>query len=286
MAEREGGKFGRGKSKVKFAVVLSILALCLVLCSVMLGKWRSGISNTESQRDDGKNPLVKAADDDGNEAYEEGDVALSIMSEDGKCKVFVKKDQRQKLYIHHVEEGRLDEIDVMPDLADAIMSLEWIDANQVAVWSHVNPSCGCLDIYDVNTLQKQEEKYCSKYAWSKGMDSLIYVEPVPHNPSAVGKEKILNLNDEFLYQTKKFVIIRSMDINDRGEIAIIVEKVNKNHDVQTAGIMILKKKGNKYQAIKKIKLKNGGCGEIEWIDHKTISYSTGEGGKKVKKLVG
>lgn len=161
------------------------------------------------------------------------------------------------------------------------MSLKWIDADQVAVWSHVNPSCGCLTLYDVNALKKLGEKYCSGYAWSEGMDSLVYVEPVPHNPSAIGEEKILNLNmdEETLYQTKKFDMIRSMDINNHGDIAILVDRVNKNFDRQSTKIMILKKRGKKYKVKEKIGLKKGEGVEIQWVDHKTISYSPGGGGK-------
>ena len=145
--------------------------------------------------------------------------------------------------------------------------------DRVAAWSHVNPSVGCLSIYDVNTLRKLEETYCSKYAWSEGMESLVYTEPVPHHPSAIGEEKILGADGEILYQTKRLDMIRSMDINDRGDIAILVDRVDENYDKQSTKIMILKKRGRKYKVKEKIDLKKGEGVEIQWIDHSTISCS-------------
>lgn len=283
MDEREKKKHGRGNEKIIISMAASILAVCIVLCLALQGREKSDAFHADGE--EGKNRLEKVAADEANQGYEEAAEGLAIESEDGKCKVYVGRDQHQKIYIYHAGKEGLDEIDVMPDLADAIMSLEWFDANRVAAWSHVNPSCGCLSIYDVNTLQKLEEIYCSAYAWSEGMESLIYTESVPHNPSAIGEEKILNANDEMIYQTKKYDGIRSMDINDRGDIAIVVERMNKYFDVQSTKIMILKKKGKKYRVKEKIKLKKGERAEVEWIDHKTISYSAEGGGKKVKKLV-
>lgn len=286
LKEAEGAKYVRRRSKVKFAVMVSTLTICLVLCIAVQGKRKSSIPRADRQEDDWQNHLGNVVDDDGNRIYEEEDEGLAIKSQDGKCKVFMKGNERLKLYIYHAEEEKLDEIDVRPmdtDIGD-IMSLGWIDTDQVAVFCHLSPSGGCLGIYDVNTLQKLEEKLCAEYSWVEGIDSLVYVEPAPRRSSEIGKEKILNADDEIIYQTKKFETIYSMDSNARGDIAIVVDKLNKYYDIQSRKLMILKKNGKRYQVKEKISLKDGEGGEFEWIDYKTISYSTGEGGKKVREI--
>ena len=216
---------------------------------------------------------------------DDNDSVLAISSEDNKYTVFVRGEECQKLYIYNTENNKLDQIDVAPDLTTDIMTLEWIGQDKVAVWSHVNPSLGCLDIYDVNSLQKLVEKYCSSYSLTEEIDSLVYVEPAPHFSSAIGEEKILNIDDEILYQTEKNEVISSIDNNDNEDIAIVVKKENENYETESTDLVVLKKKGKKYKVKEKTGLKRGEGTEIDWINNNKISYSTRkEGVNKVKKI--
>lgn len=241
--------------------------------------WQNHLSELDEDAElDSENPENMIQKNEENEA-------IAICSEDKKYTVFVRRENRQILYIYNSEEKKLDQINVIPDLATDIMTLEWFGQNQVAVWSHVNPSLGCLDIYDVNSLQKVVEKYCSSYSWTEGIDTLVYVEPAPHFSSDIGEEKILNINDEVLYQTKKNEIIASMDNNNNEDIAVVVNKENNNYETQSTNLVVLKKKGKKYKVKEKMGLEKNAGREINWINNNKISYSTKkEGVKKVKKI--
>lgn len=255
-------------------------------------KEKRDIPITERQEDNWQNHLSEIDEDaemnpnhSPKMVQKEDDDAIAISSEDKKYTVFVRREERQVLYIYNADEKRLDQINVTPNLATDIMILEWFDQNRVAVWSHVNPSLGCLDIYDVNSLEKVVEKYCSIFSWSDDIDTLIYVEPAPHFSSDLGEEKVLNIDDEILYQTKKNECIFLMDKNENEDIAIVVDKRNFNYEIQSTDLVILNKKGNKYKVKEKMRLQKGAGREMNWINHKEISYSTRSGETyKVKKI--
>lgn len=255
-------------------------------------KEKRDIPITERQEDNWQNHLSEIDEDsDINPNHspkmvqKEDDDAIAISSEDKKYTVFVRREECQVLYIYNADEKRLDQINVTPNLATDIMTLEWFDQNRVAVWSHVNPSLGCLDIYDVNSLEKVVEKYCSIFSWNDDIDTLIYVEPAPHFSSDLGEEKVLNIDDEILYQTKKNECIFLMDKNENEDIAIVVDKRNFNYEIQSTDLVILNKKGNKYKVKEKMRLEKGAGREMNWINHKEISYSTRSGETyKVKRI--
>ena len=241
--------------------------------------WQNHLSELDEDAElDPENPENMIQKDDEDEA-------IAICSEDKKYTVFVRNEDPQVLHIYNSEEKKLDQINVTPDLATDIMTLEWFDQNQVAVWSHVNPSLGCLDIYDVNSLEKVVEKYCSSYSWTEGIDTLIYVEPAPHFSSDLGEEKVLNIDDEILYQTEKNELISSVDNNENEDLAIVVNKENNNFEIQSTDLVILNKKGKKYKVKEKMRLEKGAGREVNWVNNKKISYSSKkEGVNKVKKL--
>lgn len=251
---------------------------------------KSNIPVTDRQEDNWQNHLGKLDEEaeiglENTVKTKEEDEAIAICSEDRKYTVFVRNEDPQVLQIYNSEEKKLDQINVTPNLATDIMILEWFDQNQVAVWSHVNPSLGCLDIYDVNSLEKVVEKYCSSYSWTEGIDTLVYVEPAPHFSSDLGEEKVLNIDDEILYQTEKNELISSVDNNENEDLAIVVNKENNNFEIQSTDLVILNKKGKKYKVKEKMRLEKGAGREINWVNNKKISYSTNkEGVKKVKKL--
>ncbi len=255
-------------------------------------KEKRDIPITERQEDNWQNHLSEIDEDaemnpnhSPKMVQKEDDDAIAISSEDKKYTVFVRREERQVLYIYNADEKRLDQINLTPNLATDIMTLEWFDQNRVAVWSHVNPSLGCLDIYDVNSLEKVVEKYCSIFSWSDDIDTLIYVEPAPHFSSDLGEEKVLNIDDEILYQTNKNEYIFLMDKNENEDIAIVVDKRNFNYEIQSTDMVILNKKGKKYKVKEKIHLEKGAGREMNWINHKEISYSTRSGETyKVKKV--
>lgn len=305
------------KKREKGLVILFILAVVCVVCiavhrksmisnsqeknniskeqgkgNLLDTKEKRDIPITERQEDNWQNHLSEIDEDaemnpnhSPKMVQKEDDDAIAISSEDKKYTVFVKGEDRQKLYIYNAEEKILDQIDVEPNLATDIMTLEWFDQNQVAVWSHVNPSLGCLDIYNVNSLEKVVEKYCSFYSWSEGIDTLVYVEPAPHFSSDLGEEKILNMDDQILYQTKKNEIISSIDKNNIEDIAIVVNKKDESYETQSTDLVVLKRKGKKYKVKEKIGLEKGEGREMNWINNKRISYSTRSGKtNKVKKI--
>ncbi len=255
-------------------------------------KEKRDIPITERQEDNWQNHLSEIDEDaemnpnhSPKMVQKEDDDAIAISSEDKKYTVFVRREECQVLYIYNADKKRLDQINVTPNLATDIMTLEWFDQNRVAVWSHVNPSLGCLDIYDVNSLEKVVEKYCSIFSWSDDIDTLIYVEPAPHFSSDLGEEKVLNIDDEILYQTKKNECIFLMDKNENEDIAIVVDKRNFNYEIQSTDLVILNKKGKKYKVKEKMRLEKGAGREMNWINHKEISYSTRSGETyKVKKI--
>lgn len=255
-------------------------------------KEKRDIPVTDRQKDNWQNHLSEIdenADIDANNSpkmvQKEDDDAIAISSEDKKYTVFVRREERQKLYIYNAEEKKLDQIDVEPNLATDIMTLEWFDQNRVAVWSHVNPSLGCLDIYDLNSLEKVVEKYCSFYSWSEGIDTLVYVEPAPHFSSDLGEEIIRDMDDQILYQTKKNEIISSIDKNNNEDIAIVVNKKDESYETQSTDLVVLKRKGKKYKVNEKIGLEKGEGREMNWLNNKKISYSTrSEKTNKVKKI--
>ncbi len=248
---------------------------------------KNNIPVTDKQEDNWQNHLGEVDEDTGSVVQtDDANEAIAISSEDNKYTVFVREEYPQKLYIYNMEKNKLDQIDVAPDLATDIMTLEWIDPDKVAVWSHVNPSVGCLDIYDVNNLQKLVEKYCSSYSLTEEIDTLIYVEPAPHFSSAIGKEKILNIDDEILYQTKENEVISSIDTNDNGDIAIVAEKKDDNYETESTDLVVLEKGKKKYKVKTKTDLKSGEGNVIHWINNKKISYSTRkEGVNKIKEIV-
>lgn len=262
--------------KKKSGIILLVLSIVCVLCAAVHRK--NDIS--DRQEDNWQNHLGELEEDVANpaQAVQTDDTEiLAISSEDNKYTIFVKRGNPQKLYIYNAEEKKLDQIDVTPDLADQIMTLEWIGRDQVAVWSHATPSVGCLDIYDVNRLQKLAEKYCTCYSLTEDIDTLVYVDSISHYSSAIGNTRILNMDDEILYQTEKNEIITSIDCNGK-DIAIVVEKVNVNYEAEATDLLVLKRKGKKYKTAQKIGLKDGEGREIHWINPKTISYSTRKDG--------
>lgn len=279
----------RGKEDFYSAKCMMELVGNEILARELIGEKKVSIPVTDRQEDNWQNHLGKLDDDAENPMStvqaDHTERAIAISSEDNKYTIFVKGLNREDLYIYNTEEKKLDQIEVEPDLATGIMSLKWIGPDKVAAWSHVNPSWGCLDIYDVNSMRKLVEKYCSIYSVTEDIDRLVYVEPAPHFPSAVGEEKILNMDNEVLYQTEKKEIISSIDKNDNEDIAIVIRKVNDNYDTKSTDLVVLSKTGGKYQVKEKIRLKRGEGAEINWINRKKIAYSTGkEGVNKVKKI--
>ena len=241
------------------------------------------IPSTDRRKDNGQNHLGELDEDAENpeHAVQTDDTVLAISSEDKQYTVFTRRECRQKLYIYNAEENKLDQIDVTPDSADSIMTLEWIAPDKVAVWSHASPSMGCLDIYDVNSLQKLVEKYCSFYSLTEEIDSLVYVES---SPRCSGYDTILNIDDEILYQTGDKEIISSIDINKNSNIAIVVEKEDENYETESTDLVVLKKKGKIYKISEKISLAKRTVEEIHWTNNHKISYSTRRGKNKVINL--
>ena len=266
------------KTKRIFAVVIIFV---LIIASYTLTRYINGensIPDSHAANDTVKNndAIPEADAESMNETEPDNqDEILAVTSSTGKYRAFTREYNSQMLYIYDNNARELDSIEVTPSLTTGITSIEWFDETKVAVYSHVNPSLGCLDIYDAATKENLVEKYCSYYAWTDGLDSLIYVEPAPHFSSKIGKTKIRNYDDDILYQTKKNVVIRGIAENEEGNLAVIAEKMTKYYDVEETKLLFLKKmndNGISYYVSEQKKLNSHSIENLKWVSNQKVTY--------------
>lgn len=60
---------------------------------------------------------------------------------------------------------------------------------------------------------------------------MIYVLPAPHFAEYSGKEKVMNANDEVLYQTAKNELVKKLSVNETtGELVLVLTNINKKDE--------------------------------------------------------
>lgn len=165
---------------------------------------------------------------------EVGDSVLAALSSDGKYEVYTKSGDDRNVYLYDKQTENIEKIKVENDLdlETMIMSLKWINKKEFAVISHVNPSLSCLSVYNAKTKEKKMEKFGSLFKWKdEDYNSLIYVLPAPHFAEYSGKEKVMNANDEVLYQTAKNELVKKLSVNETtGELVLVLTNINEKDE--------------------------------------------------------
>lgn len=200
---------------------------------------------------------------------------LAISSRDGLYNVFVRTNNSRMLHIYNNKTNELDDVEMGLYLSTGIMSLEWLDDTKVAVFSHVNPSVGCLDIYDVVKKEVLFEEYCSEYSWTDGIESLVYVEPAPHLGRQIGNESLLNYEGEILYESGNTEKISEVAKNEEGDLAIILDNMTDRKEVQDTKLLILKSEENmedSYEITEEKKVNGDEVENLTWENESTLSF--------------
>lgn len=109
------------------------------------------------------------------------------------------------------------------DRANAILSVEWMNSQQIAVECHVNPSLDCFTVYDVQKKKFTYEAYGYDFVWKDGdIKTVVYIEAPPHCSKKGGTYAIKNYDEEVVYQSKDELMTLGFDEN--GDITFEVMK--------------------------------------------------------------
>lgn len=86
----------------------------------------------------------------------------------------------------------------------SIMSLEWIDSDQIAIISHINPSLDYFTVYNVKTKEFTDSIYGTDFIWDKNdISTLIYLKNPSHFSDTSDKAYIIfNYAGDELYESK------------------------------------------------------------------------------------
>lgn len=147
----------------------------------------------------------------------EGEI-LAVRSKNGQYTAFTKcvGEDKQVLHIYNQSMKKLDDVKVGDDiLGSDIMSLEWMGEKQIAVMSHISPTTGCLDVYDVEKKENVFHVNCTDYAWSNEVESIVYVEPVSRFQT--GNIHLLDYRGNVLYETGEKEMIEDIKIGKNGK---------------------------------------------------------------------
>lgn len=187
----------------------------------------------------------------------------SLVLQGKEYTIFVRKDDRQKFFYYRNEEEDAAEdglhyIQVAYGPPNAIRSIDWIEKDKtVAVTNHWNPDDNCLHIYDIRTEKELAGKWCSVYAWGDTAESLVYVEPGPHGEAASNRAEIRGFEEQLLYRMDKGQVIRTIDVNERGDITVLTEDWRKDVERKPMELLVLEKQGKKYRIKDKKAVKPG-----------------------------
>lgn len=283
---------------MKKTKLYTITGICVILAAITLVTTKhtnitgaSGMKQTEIHQDKRISKQTSANDEIGSQAVtsvnnnaEDTSASKSVLSAVSTQKsynAYVCVDDSQLLYIQDQTTDKTQTISVEPHLATGIMFLEWLDDKTVVAFSHVSPFMGCMSVYDVVTQKLLLEKYCSSYAFGDTLDSLVYVEATSGDS---GNHKLLNDEDELLYQTGKRERISNIAVNNtNGDIAIIIGKYLKDGESQEFHVVLLAKSGDKYTKVKTQKVKLNSVHSVEWKDDEQIIITNDAGKELIKK---
>lgn len=147
--------------------------------------------------------------------------------------------------------------------------LRWFGDHVLAVISHVNPSLLYLQIYDVDTLELLDERYGLDFQWAKNdYTSLYYIVPAPHFSEEVGPEKVVDYEEQVIYQTDGGESMDSLAISpDGGKLGIL------SRDEESKYLTVVEAEASE----KMMKTEwDGTLGELEWKDDHTLRVSSPE----------
>lgn len=195
---------------------------------------------------------------------------LAAVSPNGNYEIFTKEGDLQTVFIYHKKLNKVEKIKVEDELllTTGVMSLSWVNDEEIAVESHVNPSLNCLDIYQIKNKKKVLEKYGTLFEW-EGEDytSMTYVLPAPHFSDYIGKEEVKDFDDNTLYQTEKNEVIENIAVNEQNEnLAVItsMKDMKKGTKKNRKLYMMEKKAGKNYKKVKEENLSDKKVDTLDW----------------------
>lgn len=110
--------------------------------------------------------------------------------------------------------GELIKVEDKQGLANAIIGVEWINCDQIAVTCHVNPSLNYLTVYDVTNRKFTYEAYGYDFVWKDtDIKTVVYIEAPPHSSKKGGTYYIRDYEGNELYQSKKEIMTLGFDEN-------------------------------------------------------------------------
>lgn len=105
--------------------------------------------------------VVSSDDGDTRNVNERGTIRDSV--ETDSYTVELTEADPQTLYVTEKETGKQWTLAVMPENADAVMSMKEFGKDRLAVYSHVGPNTGVINTYDLKTKQLLCENYCGTF---------------------------------------------------------------------------------------------------------------------------
>lgn len=154
-----------------------------------------------------------------------------IPMEEKKYYAFIPENTSDQVIIGNQKTGeeRTIQIKDKKDLANAVMEVKWINSNQLAIESHINPSLSYFCVYDVENQTFIVEKYGMGFQWiGNDINTLAYYVPTSHFNQQKGMEEIRNKEEQVLYRSKEQVELQKLLLSPNGEkIAVICHDISK-----------------------------------------------------------
>lgn len=197
--------------------------------------------------------------------------ALEAVSESGTMSAGIQEESPCRIIVTNRSTGEKKEIQAEDSLllATNVEEFRWFGDRVLAAISHVNPSLSCLQIYDVNTLELLDERYGLDFQWAKNdYTSLYYIVPTPHFSEEIGPEKVVDYEEQVIYQTDGGESLDSLAISPDGAKLGILSR-----DEESKYLTVVESEVS--EKIMKTEW-DGALGELEWKDDHTLRVSSPE----------
>lgn len=203
---------------------------------------------------------------------------FACLSPDGQKIAFAyKMDLTQKIWgkigIIQVDTGKITDIFLDDNYANAFINVQWVSDKQVAITGHRNPSLNTYEVYDINSLKLANKYYGIGFTWNKLKTHLYYTIPAPHFTSGDrGKNKIVNELGDILYESASdTIILGGPSFSDtEGKVAFF-ERELSTHD--TSIIVSSVQADKKLNTLKRIKWDDA-VGDIIYNSDGTINVKS------------
>lgn len=108
-------------------------------------------------------------------------------------------------------------------LANAIMSVQWINENLIGIIAHVGPSNNYFTVYNSDNGKFEYGVYGYDFIWKDGdIETLVYIETTPKGTGAMSHYWIMNYIGDVIYESKE--PISDLKYGEDGNVHFQVEE--------------------------------------------------------------